>query len=125
MATACDGAFEDWVRVERTRLHDLAVNVHERLAGARSGEAAIAAAQQLLALDPAREETHRLLMRLYAVAGQRAQALRQYDHCRDVLQRDLQARPDAETEALHRRIQSETVPAPAATMSVAKPDPAP
>ncbi len=117
-----DGAFEDWIRVERTRLHDLAVGVHEQLASSRSGEAAIKAAQQLLALDPAREETHRLLMRLYAAAGQRSQALRQYDHCRDVLQRDLQARPDAETEALHRRVQSETVLAAAATMSAAKAD---
>jgi TolB-like protein/DNA-binding SARP family transcriptional activator len=108
-----DDAFEDWIRVERTRLHDLAVDVLERLTGAQSGEAAIATAQQLLQLDPAREETHRLLMRLYASIGQRAQALRQYDHCRDVLQRDLQAKPDAETERLYRQIQHETVPPPA------------
>src|SRR5262249_24260639 len=120
-----DGAFEDWLLIERTRLHDLAVDVFDRFAVTQSGDAAIVTAQRLLQLDPAREETHRLLMRLYAVAGQRARALRQYDHCRDVLQRDLQARPDAETEALHRQIQSETVPASAATMSLAKPDPPP
>ena len=117
-----DSAFEDWIRAERTRLHDLAVDVLERLAGSRSGEAAIAAAQRLLTLDPAREETHRLLMRLHAAAGQRAQALRQYEHCRDVLQRDLQTKPDAETERLHRQIQSETMPTPDARTSVPKPD---
>jgi TolB-like protein len=117
-------AFEDWVRVERTRLHDLAVGVLERLAGSQSAEAALAAAQRLLVLDPAREETHRLLMRLYAAAGQRAQALRQYDHCRDVLHRDLQARPDAETERLHRQIQNETTPPPPARTSVATTEPA-
>jgi TolB-like protein/Flp pilus assembly protein TadD len=116
-----DGAFEDWLRGERTRLHDLAIDVLERLAASRSGEAAIAMAQRLLALDPAREQTHRLLMRLYAAVGQRAQALRQYEHCRDVLQRDLQAKPDAETEELHRRIQSETLPTSAARISMAKP----
>jgi TolB-like protein len=115
-----DTAFEDWIRFERTRLHDVAVDVFERLAAARSGEAAIAAAQRLLALDPVREETHRLLMRLHAVAGERAQALRQYDHCRDVLQRDLQAMPDAQTERLHRQIQSETPPALAANAKLAK-----
>jgi TolB-like protein/Flp pilus assembly protein TadD len=119
-----DGAFEDWIRVERTRLHDLAVDVLERLVGKQTGEAAIATAQRLLQLDPAREETHRLLMRLYAAAGQRAQALRQYDHCRDVLERELQAKPDAETERLHRQIQSETMPAPAARTGAARPDPA-
>ena len=119
-----DSAFEDWIRVEGTRLHDLAVAVHERLVGSRSGEAAIAAAQQLLVLDPAREETHRLLMRLYAAAGQRAQALRQYDHCREVLQRDLQARPDAETEQLHRRIQNEAISTAVVRTVVAESDPA-
>src|SRR5262249_44695882 len=108
-----DGAFEDWILVERTRLHDLAINVIEQFAASQSGDAAIATAQRLLQLDPVREETHRLLMRLHAAAGQRAQALRQYEHCRDILQRDLQAKPDAETERLYRQIQHETVPPPA------------
>src|SRR5262249_32187600 len=83
---------------------------------------AIVTAQRLLQLDPAREETHRLLMRLYAAAGQRAQALRQYEHCRDILERDLQAKPDTETERLHRQLQSETRPAVETTASGAKPD---
>ena len=107
---APDNSFEDWIRIERTRLHDLAVEVLERLVAAQSGEAAIAAAQRLLVLDPGREETHRLLMRLHASSGQRAQALRQYDHCREILERDLQAKPDAETERLYREIRHETVP---------------
>src|SRR5262249_6337062 len=37
-----DGGFEDWIRVERTRLHDLAVDVLERFATCQSGDAAIA-----------------------------------------------------------------------------------
>src|SRR5262245_58852137 len=105
-----DGAFEDWIRVERTRLHDLAVDLLERFATSQSGDAAIAIAQRSLQLDPAREATHRLLMRLYSAGGQRAQALRQYEHCREILQRDLQAKPDAETERLYREIQREAVP---------------
>src|SRR5262245_34225333 len=56
-----DGAFEDWLRVERTRLHNLAIDVLDRAAAAKSGAAAIEAAQRLLQLDPAREETHQLL----------------------------------------------------------------
>ena len=117
-----DGAFEDWIGLERTRLHDLAVDVLERYAGAQSGAAAITAAQRLLQLDPAREETHRLLMRLYAAAGQRAQALRQYEHCRDILQRDLQTKPDTETERLYQQIQHQ--PMPALATAAEKPDPA-
>src|SRR5262245_40657550 len=117
-----DDAFEDWIRVERTRLHDLAVDVLDRLAGAQSGDATLETAQRLLQLDPAREETHRLLMRLYATAGQRAQALRQYQLCRDALQRELQAMPDAETERLYREIQDESLSCRAIEANVAKPN---
>ena len=105
-----DDAFEEWLSVERTRLHNLAIDVLHRLSASLSGNAAIETAQRLLQLDPAREETHRLLMRLYAGTGQRAQALRQYQLCRDVLQRELRAQPDADTERLYRKIQDETTP---------------
>jgi TolB-like protein/Tfp pilus assembly protein PilF len=118
-----DSAFEDWILVERTRLHDLAVDLLDRMAAAQSGDAAIATAQRLLQLDPAREETHRLLMRLYASIGQRAQALRQYEHCREILQRDLEAKPDNETERLYRQIQHEIHPPPA-QLTDAAPTPA-
>lgn len=117
-----DAAFEDWILVERTRLHDLAVDVLERLATSQFGEAAIATAQHLLRLDPAREATHRLLMRQYAAAGQRAQALRQYERCRELLHRELQAKPDAETERLHRKIQTETVPVLTPVIDAARSD---
>src|SRR5262245_7928894 len=113
-----DEAYEDWLRVERTRLHDIAADTLDRLAKSQSGEAAIATAQRLLQLDPAREETHRLLMKLYAAAGQRAQALRQYQLCRDMLERELQAKPDAETERLYRQVQDEAGPVSAASTAV-------
>jgi TolB-like protein/predicted Zn-dependent protease len=117
-----DDAFEDWLRAERTRLHELAISVFDRHARSQSGDAAIQAAQRLLQLDPAREETHRMLMRLYAAAGQRTQALRQYQHCRDVLERELGARPDAETESLHGKIQVEAIPTVPIGADAAKPD---
>lgn len=114
-----DEAFHNWILIERTRLHDLAVDLIERLATSQSDDAAIATAQRLLQLDPAREETHRLLMRCYTAAGQRAQAVRQYDRCREILQRDLQVEPADETQRLHRQIQSE---ATSTVAPVAKPD---
>src|SRR5262249_5254261 len=48
----------------------------------------------------------------------------QYEHCRDILQRDLEAKPDTETECLYRQIQNEAMPAPATRTNAAKPDPA-
>jgi len=103
-----DAGFGDWLLVERTRLHDLAVNVLARLLNNQSGEAAVATAQRLLQLDPVHEETHRTLMRLYAAQGDRSQALRQYLICRDGLMRDLSVKPQAETERLCKEIQSLT-----------------
>jgi TolB-like protein len=120
-----EDAFEDWLRVERTRLNNLAIDVLDRFTASQSGDAVIETAQRLLQLDPAREETHRLLMRLYAAAGQRAQALRQYQHCRETLQRELQAKPDIETERLYRQIQDETMPALTTKADAAKLEPAP
>jgi TolB-like protein len=119
-----DDAFEEWLAVERGRLHDLAVDVLDRLAASQFGDAAIETAQRLQQLDPAREETHRLLMRLHAGAGQRAQALRQYQQCRETLQRELQAQPDIETERLYRQIQDETIPVVETRVAAAKVDPA-
>jgi adenylate cyclase len=103
-----DGSFADWLLVERTRLHDLAVGVLARLLETQSGEAAIATAQRLVNLDPTREETHRALMRLHAAQGDRSQALRQYQRCRDILQRDLGVKPEPDTERLCKEIQSST-----------------
>ena len=119
-----DDAFEEWLEVERGRLHDLAVDALERLAASQSGDVAMKTAQRLLQLDPAREETHRLLMRLYMAAGRRAQALRQYQQCCDALQRELQAQPDIETERLYRQIQDEALPTPATRGDAAASDPA-
>jgi TolB-like protein/Tfp pilus assembly protein PilF len=120
-----DDGFEDWLRLERTRLRDLAIDVLDRLTASQAGDAAIETAQRLLQLDQTREETHRLLMRLYAAAGQRAQALRQYQQCRETLQRELQAQPDIETERLYREVQDEALPAPVTTGSAPTSDQAP
>jgi TolB-like protein/DNA-binding SARP family transcriptional activator/tetratricopeptide (TPR) repeat protein len=108
-----EDSFADWLRIERTRLQDMALGALSRLAESQRGKAAIATAQQLLAIDTAREETHRLLMRLYAETGQRAQALRQYQVCREALSRELGVAPDAETDALHRQVQAEDYRPPA------------
>src|SRR5262245_10267714 len=96
-----DAQFGDWLLVERTRLHDIAVRALGRLMADQSGEAAAATAQRLVQLEPTNEEAHRALMRHYAACGDRAHALRQYQHCRDTLQHDLGVKPSVETEKLY------------------------
>ena len=101
-----DAEFADWLLIERTRLHDMAVGALGRLLASQSGEPAAATAQRLLQLEPASEEAHRALMRHYAACGDRAHALRQFQLCRDSLQRDLGVKPEPETERLYKELQS-------------------
>ena len=53
-----------------------------------------------MALDPLSEFGQRVLMRAYARAGRRGEALRQYKSCAETLKRELGVAPDAETQAL-------------------------
>ena len=90
--------------VERRRLREIAVGVLGRLLEHISGAEAVVAANRLIALDPLREASHRALMRVYAAQGQREQAVRQYQICRDILRRELNVEPSGQTTALHREI---------------------
>jgi DNA-binding SARP family transcriptional activator len=67
-------------------------------------EGGIGAGLRLLRQDPLREDVHRCVTRLYAGAGQRQLAIRQYDYCRDLLASELDISPMPETEALHQQI---------------------
>lgn len=100
--------FEAWRSLQQERLRRLAVDAMSRLADehARRGETerAIAAATRLIALDPLREETHRALMRLYLKQGRQAAALKQYQMCREMLQRELRVSPEPETDQIYREL---------------------
>jgi DNA-binding SARP family transcriptional activator len=61
-------------------------------------------AREAVRLEPYRESGYRRLMRLLADNGDRAEAIRVYNHCRDLLQRELAVAPSAETEALYRDV---------------------
>jgi DNA-binding SARP family transcriptional activator len=106
--------FEEWLRTERERLHELALEVFAKLLGHRMKlsaiEPAIHTALRLLSLDPLQEVTHRALMRLYARQGRRAAALRQYQLCVDVLQRELGLEPEEATKQVYRELLPEPPP---------------
>src|SRR5262245_12736285 len=98
----------EWLLTERERLRELAMDalakllVHQR--SARATEAAVKTGLRLVALDPLQESAHRTLMRLYAELGRRPAALRQYQTCVGVLQRELGVEPEAETKQLYREL---------------------
>ncbi|MEW5960834.1 MAG: BTAD domain-containing putative transcriptional regulator, partial [Chloroflexota bacterium] len=101
-------AFEEWLVLTRERLHRLACEAHGYLAGyfEKQGdyEQALHYARQQVELEPWREETHRQLMRLLALSGQRSAALAQYETCRRLLAEELGLEPEAETLALYEQI---------------------
>ncbi len=50
-------------------------------------------AQRLLRHDPCREDAHRHVMRRYVQLGERAQAVRQYQICQELLRQEFDAAP--------------------------------
>ena len=94
--------------IERERLRALQLTLLARLADHCLEEGkhyeALRHARQLLRHDPCREDAHRLVMRCHVSLGERAQALRQYWVCRQVLEREFSALPEPSTEALFAQI---------------------
>ena len=67
-------------------------------------ELAIQMGRRWLALDPLHEPAHRAQMELFALAGQRSSALRQYEECVQLLDKELGVPPQPETAALYEQI---------------------
>jgi DNA-binding SARP family transcriptional activator len=99
-----EGFYEDWALRERERLRGLYLDSLTYLMGyyRQHGafEESLTYGQQILQVDPLREEIHRELMHLYLTNGQRALAVRQYETCCQILGAGLDLRPMAETQAL-------------------------
>ena len=102
------GWYQEWCLSERERLKQIYLKVIDELMShfEASGnvEAGVGYATLALRSDPARECTHRSLMRLYCLAGDRASAIHQYERCIDALRTELGIEPDDETRELERQI---------------------
>jgi DNA-binding SARP family transcriptional activator/predicted ATPase len=96
--------FENWLLGRRAFLLDRMVSCLQQMANdlahKREDVKAISYAKRLLELEPWREDTHRLLMTLYARSGQVASAIIQYELCRQSLAAELGLEPDSETQQL-------------------------
>lgn len=100
--------YEDWAVSWRARLVDRYVAVLSALAsrleevGDHQGQ--LAAARELVEVDPLDEGAHRHLMVAQARIGRRGQALRQFLACRRTLVAELGLEPSRKTAELHRAI---------------------
>jgi YVTN family beta-propeller protein len=113
-----------WVEHKRRDLADIRERALNVLADAclRSGAAREAAtwAEELIALSPFREAGYRRLMDAHVVAGNRAEALRVYEQCRQLLAEELGAYPSPETDSIYRAL-LEAPQTSIRTMPVAEP----
>ena len=69
---------------------------------------AVQYATEVIELEPFRETAYQRLMRLHAQMGNRAEALRVFGRCRELLREELGASPSPETEALFLQILRDT-----------------
>lgn len=103
-----NGIVEDWAlseqeRVFNIRLRGLTMLMHW-YGDCRRYEDALEIGRRLVAFDPFRETAQIDMMWLYVLNGQRAQALKQYQAYAELLDRELNIQPMAETRAIYDHI---------------------
>jgi DNA-binding SARP family transcriptional activator/TolB-like protein/tetratricopeptide (TPR) repeat protein len=100
--------FQEWLAAQRDRTLAIVCDVLHRLStkqnAAGEHEAAIQFGRRLVMLDSLSEFGQRALIRAYAQAGRRGEALRQYKNCAETLKRELGVAPDVETQLLANEI---------------------
>ncbi len=98
--------YEDWLVFERERFRQLGLHALEALAeqltaAGRLGRA-LETALTVVRTEPLRESAHRSLIRVHLAEGNRVEALRQYQLCRQLLRDQLGVEPTPQLEALVR-----------------------
>lgn len=113
-----EGWYQDWCLYERERLQNLYLAMLDKLMDYHEvrgeWETALDYGSRVLRYDRAREHTHRKMMRLHAMAGDRTGALRQYQRCVSALDEELGVGPSRQTAALFNQIRADRLDIPLA-----------
>ncbi len=108
------GCYDDWIWTERERLRQKFADSLEQLMlileGAGDYHIAVKYARLMIRHEPLREASYRHLMRLYALSGEKASALRTYQKCAKILQREMSLDPGPATQKLYRIILKSRTP---------------
>lgn len=104
----------DWASEMRDRLRrlytDALMLMGQRLLLRGENREAAEAFRRVVGVDELHEQANRQLMLALTRAGERSEALRQYERLSRLLQADLEAEPERETKALYERLRrAETV----------------
>ncbi|HBY99335.1 MAG TPA: hypothetical protein DEP84_36260 [Chloroflexi bacterium] len=110
-ADLLEGWYQDWCLYERERFQNMYLMLLDKLMGyceARYNyEDGLIYGMRILRYDGARERTHRRLMRLYCLAGDRSAALRQFQRCAAALEDELGVTPSRRTMMLYEQIRED------------------
>jgi len=124
-----DDPYEDWAAARREELrqqyHALLLQLARLSADAGDSAGAVWRLRLLLAADPCHEPATRLLMRLLAATGDRAEALRAYEALVRALRDDLDVVPTPETKSLHATLRAAVASLPAVAVPRTEPQPTP
>lgn len=111
-----EGWYQDWCLYERERLQSMYLAMLDKLMSyceaQQEYETGLLYGMRILCYDRARERTHRRLMRLHYLNGDRAAALRQYEQCAAALAEELSVKPSKGTMALYEQIQADQLDPP-------------
>jgi DNA-binding SARP family transcriptional activator len=106
--------YEDWAadrrRSLRISLQSLLLGLAQFHEDRREYDQAIEGLTRVVELEPSDESAHIALIRQYAMAGRRQQALYQFHHLRELLRREFDDEPAAESQHLYREILSGRFP---------------
>jgi DNA-binding SARP family transcriptional activator len=107
--------YQDWCLHERERMLQIYLILLDKMMiySEASGqfEKGLAYGRHILHHDRARECTHRRLMRLYYLRGDRCTALRQYEQCATTLREELDVEPSQRTTALYEQLRTDRLDA--------------
>lgn len=105
--------YQDWCIFARERLQNqYLIMLHKLMVYCeitQQYEAGILYGMKMLQCDLAREQTHRRLMRLYFLSGDRTRALRQFERCTAILRAELDVAPAPRTLELVQQIRHGTL----------------
>ncbi len=106
-----EGWYQDWCIYERERFQSMYMALLDKLLNYSEAhgeyEAGVTYGAQILRQDRAREQTHRQLMRLHYLAGNRSAAIHQYENCVVALREELDVVPAKSTVTLYKAICTE------------------
>jgi len=103
ISNSCD----EWLVTERSFFEDRIREIHERRLAHLASSAPqirVQAARELIEFDSTHERGWQILLKALVETGDRAQAIKEYQRCREIFGRVLQIEPSIEIRSLHEAI---------------------